>query len=46
VSDRRAAYLARYRAEPVAFVRRRQRRREANPRPARLPGNALLSRLL
>jgi len=46
MSERRLAYLARFAAEPVAYVRRRRRRRNFKPRPARLSGNALLSRLL
>ena len=46
MSERRKAYLARFAAEPVAFIRRRKHRRDVKPRPARLSGNALLSRLL
>jgi hypothetical protein len=46
VSERRLAYLARFAAEPPAYVRRKKRRRTFKPRPARLAGNALLSRLL
>ena len=56
MSERRLAYLARYAAEPPAFVRRKRPRFIVTldgrmiavkpPRPARLPGNALLSRLL
>lgn len=46
MSARRQAYLARFAAEPPAFVRKRKHRREVKPRPARLSGNALLSRLL
>lgn len=56
MTERHAAYLARFTAEPVCFVRRKRPRfvwtlegkliAVRPPRPARLPGNALLSRLL
>lgn len=46
MSERKAEYLRKFRSEPVCFVRRRTRRRDRKPRPARIPGNALLSRLL
>lgn len=46
MSERKAEYLRKFQAEPPAFVRKRKHRRERKPRPARLVGNALLSRLL
>lgn len=57
VSERRLAYLARFAAEPPAFVRKKRPRPAFDgatgkliwvkpPRPARRAGNALLSRLL